>query len=46
MMKQKFKFTRRRSARRGREAVQMPVLAPRTAPRDLVAYAAVLEILG
>jgi hypothetical protein len=46
MMKQKFKSTRRRNVRRWREAALMPVRAPRPAPRDMVAYAAALEILG
>jgi hypothetical protein len=46
MMKQKFKSTRRRIERRGREAVHKPVHAPRPAQRDLVAYAAAIEVLG
>lgn len=46
MMKQKFKSTWRRIERRGREAVLMPVRAPRPAPRDLIAYAAAIEVLG
>jgi hypothetical protein len=45
-MKQKFKFTRRRNVRRGREAVTPTVRAPSPAPRDMVAYAAALEVLG
>jgi hypothetical protein len=45
-MKQKFKSTRRHSARRGLEAVLTPVRAPRPAPRDMIAYVAALEILG
>jgi hypothetical protein len=46
MMKQKFKSTRRRNERRGRETVLMPVRAPMPASRDLIAYAAAIEVLG
>jgi hypothetical protein len=46
MMKQKFKSTWRRIERRGREAVLMPVRTPRPASRDLIAYAAAIEVLG
>jgi hypothetical protein len=45
-MKQNLKITRRRDLRRARPIAFEAIAAPRAAPRDLVAYAAALEILG
>jgi hypothetical protein len=45
-MKTLLKITRRGEARRERKAVFTSPRMPRPAPRDMVAYAAALEILG
>jgi hypothetical protein len=45
-MKTDLKVTRRHEARRERRAIFMPVRMPKPTPRDMIAYAAALEILG
>jgi len=45
-MKQILKITRRHEARRTRRPVLKPVYTPKPQPRDMLAYAAALEILG
>jgi hypothetical protein len=45
-MKTILKLTRRRETRRERTAVYAPIRLPSPAQRDMIAYAAALEILG
>jgi hypothetical protein len=45
-MKTFMKTTRRRETRRERKVAFTPVRMPKPAPRDMIAYAAALDVLG